>query len=80
MPLAVYVGGILLPAIIALLRSELMLALGVPIYTALFWTGPFVSAAAVFWSSWPGAWRAAWVLLAPVLAAIMLALLLITGR
>lgn len=75
-PLAVYVSGIILPAIVASLRTDLMPLLGVPIYTTLFWTGPFVSAAAVFWSDWSAAWRAAWVLLVPVFAAVILGALL----
>lgn len=76
-PLAVYAFGIFLPAIVAFLRDELMLLLGVPAYTLLFRSGPFASAAAVFWSKWSVGWRAAWVLLAPVLAATNLGLLLV---
>ena len=71
-PLAVYICGIFLPAVTAYLRIDLMPFLGLPIYTTLFWAGPFASAAAVFWSDWSAAWRAAWVLLAPVFAAAIL--------
>lgn len=78
-PLAVYICGVILPAVIASLRTDLMPLLGVPIYTTLFWTGPFVSAAAVFWSDWSAASRAAWVLLAPALAALVLGVLLSFG-
>jgi len=46
-----------------------MPVLGLPAYAVLFWTGPFVSAAAVFWSNWSPAWRAAWIVLIPALAA-----------
>ena len=76
-PLAVYICGVILPAVIASVRSDLMPLLGVPIYTTLFWTGPFVSAAAVFWSDWSAAWRVLWVLLAPALSAMILGALFV---
>ena len=75
-PLTVYLSGVILPTVIAARRAELMPVLGVLVFTTLFWTGPFVSAAAVFWSDWSAAWRAAWVLLAPVFAAAILGALL----
>lgn len=76
-PLVVYLCGVILPAIIASFRTDLMPLLGVPVYTTLFWAGPFVSAAAVFWSDWSAAWRAAWVLLAPAFAAMVLGAFLV---
>lgn len=75
-PLTVYLCGIALPAIVAFPREELMLLLGLPFYAVLFWTGPFASAAAVFWSSWSVGWRIIWLLLVPALAAASLGLLL----
>jgi hypothetical protein len=68
-PLSIYVIGILLPVLTALLRPALMPLLGLPIYATLFWVGPFASAAVVFWSGWSPGWRAAWVLLIPVFVA-----------
>ena len=68
-PLSAYVVGILLPAPIAFLRPDLMPVVGLPVFAVLFWTGPFLSAAAVFWSDWSSGWRAAWVVLIPVFAA-----------
>jgi len=65
-PLSVYAAGILLPALIAFLRPDLMPVLGLPVYAVLFWTGPFASATAVFWSGWSPAWRTAWIVLIPV--------------
>jgi hypothetical protein len=50
-----------------------MIVLGVAVYTALFWTGPFASAAAVFWSNWSVGWRVVWVLLVPVFIALIFA-------
>ena len=76
-PLLVYVGGMLLPLIAALTRSELMIAIGVPAYTVLFWAGPFISAAAVIWTDWSIAWRAVWILLVPVISAATLALVFV---
>lgn len=67
-PLTIYVGGIFLPLVVALVRSELMTVIGVPLYALLFWAGPFVSAAAVIWTAWSAIWRAAWILLVPVFA------------
>jgi hypothetical protein len=68
-PLSAYAVGILLPAPIAFLRPELMPVVGLPVFAVLFWTGPFVSAAAVFWSNWSTGWRAVWVVLIPVFSA-----------
>jgi hypothetical protein len=68
-PLCIYIAGILLPAPIAFLRPDLMPVAGLPVFAVLFWTGPFVSAAAVFWSDWSATWRAAWIALIPILAA-----------
>lgn len=65
-PLSVYAAGILLPILMALLRPNLMPILGLPVYAVLFWTGPFASATAVFWSGWSPIGRAAWILLIPV--------------
>ena len=78
-PLAIYICGLILPTITASLRTDLMPLIGVPIYATLFWTGPFASAAAVFWSGWSAAWRAIWVLLAPAFAAMILGALLLLG-
>ena len=78
-PLAVYVCGIALPISIAFLRDTLMFVLGVPLYTALFWTGPFTSVAAVFWSSWTAGWRVTWVLLVPVFIAVIFLALRLFG-
>jgi len=69
-PLFVYAAGILLPVLIALLRPNLMPILGLPVFAVLFWTGPFASASAVFWSGWPATWRAVWILLVPVFVAL----------
>jgi len=69
-PLIVYAAGIVLPALIASLRPNLLPILGLPVYAVLFWTGPFASATAVFWSDWSPTWRAAWILLIPVFIAI----------
>lgn len=71
-PLIVYLCGILLPVCVAAMREELMIVLGVPVYTVSFWTGPFASAAAVVWTNWSAAWCAAWVLLVPVSIAALL--------
>jgi len=49
-----------------------MLLLGVPAFTVLFWTGPFVSAAAVVWSDRSAGWRALWIALVPVFIAVMI--------
>jgi len=68
-PLSVYAVGILLPALIAFLRPDLLPVLGLPVYAVLFWLGPFASATSVFWSGWSPAWRAAWIALIPVFAA-----------
>lgn len=76
-PLAVYVCGMLLPIVMAVTRQELMIAMGVTVYTVFFWTGPFASAAAVAWSGWPISWRVAWVLLVPVVVAASLGLLFV---
>lgn len=65
-PLTIYSCGVLLPVIVAALRQDLMSLLGVPVYAILFWTGPFVAGAAVFWSNWTGRWRAVWVVMIPV--------------
>lgn len=78
-PLAVYVVGIFVPVIVAALRSELMIAVGVPVYTVLFWMGPFAAIAAVFWTGWSAAWRTAWVLLVPLLSAAALGIVFIEG-
>lgn len=72
-PLFSYIAGILLPAVSASLRPELMSALGVPAYAVLFWTGPFVSAAAVVWSNWSTGWRIVWALLVPVFVLALIA-------
>jgi hypothetical protein len=69
-PLFVYAAGILLPVLIALLRPNLLPILGLPVFAVLFWTGPFASATAVFWSGWSPTWRAAWILLIPVFVAL----------
>jgi len=69
-PFSAYAAGILLPAPIAFLRPDLMPVLGLPVYAVLFWTGPFASATAVFWSGWSPAWRAAWIVLVPVFVAL----------
>ena len=61
----IYVCGVALPLIVALARSDLMGAIGIPLYALLFWTGPFVSAAAVIWSDWSAVWRAVWIVLVP---------------
>lgn len=77
--LAVYVFSIFGPLIVAALRGELMSAVGVPVYAALFWAGPFAAMAAVFWTGWSAAWRTAWVLLAPLLSAAALGVVFIGG-
>ena len=69
-PLFVYAAGILLPVLIALFRPNLMPILGLPVFAVLFWTGPFASATAVFWSDWSATWRVAWILLIPVFIAL----------
>jgi hypothetical protein len=69
-PLSAYVAGILLPALIAFRRPDLMPVLGLTAYAVLFWTGPFASATAVFWSDWSPTWRAAWIVLIPVFVAL----------
>lgn len=76
-PLLIYVCGVLLPAAVAIVRSELMAAVGVTLYTLLFWTGPFVSAAAVIWSDWTVMWRAVWIALVPVFVAAALGLVFV---
>ncbi|MGI9235685.1 MAG: hypothetical protein ACR2RD_18800 [Woeseiaceae bacterium] len=78
-PLVVYVIGISTPVIVAALRSELMLAVGVPVYTVLFWSGPFAAMASVFWTDWSAVWRTAWVLLVPLLSAAALGVIFIGG-
>jgi hypothetical protein len=52
-------------------------AVGVPLYAVLFWTGPFASAATVFWSSWSPGWRVVWVMLIPAFVAITFIALMI---
>jgi hypothetical protein len=69
-PLAVYVTGVLLPVVVALLRVKLMSAVGVPLYAVLFWAGPFASAATVFWSNWSRGWRFVWIVLIPAFVAV----------
>ena len=69
-PLVIYAIGILLPVLTALSRVDLMPFLGLPVYTILFWMGPFAGAAAVFWSGWSAVWRTVWVVLVPVFIAI----------
>jgi hypothetical protein len=76
-PLVIYVIGILLPVVVAFLRVKLMTAVGVPLYAVLFWTGPFASAATVFWSSWSPGWRVVWVMLIPAFVAITFIALMI---
>lgn len=72
MPLLIYIGGLFLPATVALVRGDLMPAVGITAYATFFWAGPFASAAAVFWSDWSAGWRTVWVLLAPTLAGLIL--------
>ena len=67
-PLAIYLTGIVAPALVASLRPELLPVVGLPVFAVLFWTGPFASAAAVFWTKWSASWRLAWIALVPVLA------------
>ena len=69
-PLSAYAVGILLPALIAFLRPDLLPVLGLPVYAVLFWAGPFASATSVFWSDWSPGWRATWIVLIPVLVAL----------
>lgn len=73
----VYACGLLLPVIVALCRSELMVVIGVPMYTVLFWSGPFVSAAAVIWSDWSAVRRAVWILAVPVIVVTLLGLVFV---
>ncbi|MGI9236886.1 MAG: hypothetical protein ACR2QZ_05785 [Woeseiaceae bacterium] len=77
--MVVYLFGISLPVIVAALRSELMIAVGVPVYTVLFWTGPFAAMASVFWTRWSAVWRTAWVLLVPLLSAAALGVVFVAG-
>ena len=65
-PLSIYAVGILMPALIAFLRPDLLPVLGLPVYAVLFWTGPFASATSVIWSNWSAGWRTVWILLIPL--------------
>lgn len=76
----VYACGLLLPLIVAVFRSDLLGLLGLPVYAVSFWTGPFVSAAAVIWSGWSLKWRAVWILLVPVILAAALGAVVVVQR